>query len=194
MYISCSRLGEYMKQRVLCNLVISFFRIGLFTFGGGYAMLTLLEDEVVQRRKWLTHNEVLDLYAIGQTTPGVIMVNVATFIGFKKARYIGAIMATAAVAAPSLLVVTLLVLLLHNVADNPAVQKALTGINIAVAAMLCSAVLRLWQQSVRGGGGLLILCSSFFAVQLLGLSAIVVIPAAALVGLLQWKWGADATE
>lgn len=183
-----------MNHKVLLNLITSFFRIGLFTFGGGYAMLTLLEDEVVHRRKWLSHSEVLDLYAIGQTTPGVIMVNVATFIGFKQARYPGAVLATAAVVLPSLLVVSLLVLLLHNIADSSVVQKALAGINIAVAAMLCSAIVRLWQQSVKSWMGVLILCGAFFAVQWLGLSAIVVIPAAAIVGLAQWKWGNHAAE
>lgn len=194
MYIYRFNHGAVMKQSPLWHLISSFFRIGLFTFGGGYAMLTLLEDEVVRRRAWLTHEEVLDLYAIGQTTPGVIMVNVATFIGFKQARYVGALIATAAVVAPSLLIVSILVLLLRNFSDNLLVQKALAGINISIAAMLCAAVVRLWQQSVRGSLGALILGASFIGVQLLGLSAVVVLPAAALIGLLQWKWGRRAAE
>lgn len=183
-----------MKGNVLYSLVVSFFRIGLFTFGGGYAMLTLLEDEVVKRHKWLTHDEVLDLYAIGQTTPGVIMVNVATFIGFKQARYVGAFLATAAVVAPSLIVVSVLVLLLQNFSDISLVQKALRGINIAVAAMLCLAVIRLWQQSVKSNHTALILGFSFFGVQVLGLTAIVVIPFAALVGVIQWKWSKSESQ
>ncbi len=151
-------------------------------------MLTLLEDEVVKRHKWLTHEEVLDLYAIGQTTPGVIMVNVATFIGFQQARYIGAVLATVAVVTPSIIIISCMVLLLNNYAHTLWVQKALLGINIAVAAMLCSAVFRLWQQSVKSQMSALILGLSFLVVQFLGFSAIIVIPSAGLIGFAQWKW------
>lgn len=155
-------------------------------------MLTLLEDEVVNKRKWITHEEMLDLYAIGQTTPGVIMVNVATFIGYQRAGILGGIFATTAVLTPSLIIVSLLVLFLQNFADNLWVQKALIGINIAVAAMLCCAVYRLWKQSVKGVSGGVVLLVSFLLVQLWGFSTLVIIPGAALFGLIQWKVKQDA--
>lgn len=177
-----------MDTTVLRQLIFSFFRIGLFTFGGGYAMLTLLEDEVVGKQKWLTNEEVLDLYAIGQTTPGVIMVNVATFIGFKQAGYLGAAVATAAVVAPSLIVMSVLVLLLKTAEGSPFVQKALLGVHVAVAAMLCAAVVRLWQKSVTNIFTAAILLGAFVTVQVWSVSAVVLIPLAALLGYIQWKW------
>ena len=168
----------------LRHLFESFFRVGLFTFGGGYAMLTLLEDEVIRKRNWVTHEEMIDLYAIGQSTPGVIMVNTATFIGFNRAGYAGAVVATLAIISPSILIITLLATLLQGSGENVFVQKALVGINIAVAAMLFSAVIRLWKQTVKSISSGMILALSFFAVQLFGISTIVIVPLAALLGLL----------
>jgi len=165
-------------------LFVSFFRIGLFTFGGGYAMLSLLEDEVITKRNWINHKEMLNLYAIGQSTPGVIMVNTATFIGYNRAGYIGAVVATLAVIIPSIVIMTIVATLLEGLGESLWVQRALLGINISVAAMLLSAVIRLGKQSVKTVSSGIILAVSFLGVQLFGISTIVIVPLAALLGII----------
>ncbi len=168
----------------LIHLFISFFRIGLFTFGGGYAMLSLLEDEVITKRNWITHDEMLDLYAIGQSTPGVIMVNTATFIGFNRAGYGGALIATLAVICPSIIIMTIVATLLEGFGESVYIQKALLGVNIAVAAMLCSALFRLGKQSVKSISSGIVMAVSFLMVQLFGISTIVIVPIAAILGVI----------
>ncbi|MBR4132704.1 MAG: chromate transporter, partial [Oscillospiraceae bacterium] len=90
------------------ELFVSFFKVGLLTFGGGYAMLPMLQREVVEKRGWITEEQILDCYAIGQCTPGVIAVNTATFVGFRQAGVLGAAAATVGVVAPSLLIISAL--------------------------------------------------------------------------------------
>ncbi len=147
-------------------------------------MLTLLEDEVITKRSWVNHDEMLDLYAIGQSTPGVIMVNTATFIGFKRAGYLGALVATVAVIFPSIIIMSIVATLLEGIGDTVFIQKALLGVNISVAAMLCTALLRLGKQSVKNISSGVILATSFLMVQLFGISTIVIVPVAALLGAL----------
>ncbi len=175
------------QEGIILQLFISFLRIGAFTFGGGYAMLTVLEDEVVHHRNWISHEEMLDFYAIAQTTPGVIMVNVATFIGFKQAGLLGGILSTAAVITPSLIIVSVLTIFLQSFADNELLQKALTGINITVAAMLCSALIRLWKQSVKSVPMGILVVISFLLVQIWNISALIIIPFAAIFGIVQMR-------
>ena len=95
-------------MKLLFNLFISFFKIGIMTFGGGYAMLPMLENEIVTRNKWATMEEIMDYFAIGQCTPGVIAVNTATFVGYKKKKIIGGIVATLGVITPSIIIICLL--------------------------------------------------------------------------------------
>ena len=93
---------------LLLDLFCAFFRIGLFTFGGGYAMLPLLQREIVEKKKWATEEEMLDYFAVGQCTPGVIAVNTATFVGFKEKKLSGAIFATLGIVSPSLVIITVI--------------------------------------------------------------------------------------
>ena len=93
----------------LFDLFKAFFRIGGLTFGGGYAMLPMLEKEVVENKKWATSEELLDYYAVGQTTPGVIAVNTATFVGYKQRGIVGALFATAGVVFPSLVIIMIII-------------------------------------------------------------------------------------
>ncbi len=113
-----------------------FFKIGSVTFGGGYAMLPLLEEELSIKRKWTNREELLDYFAIGQMTPGIIAVNVATFVGYKRHKLIGGIFGTLGMVTPSIIIITIIAAFLSNFADNETVQKALVGVNIAVAAIL----------------------------------------------------------
>jgi chromate transporter len=125
------------------DLFWTFARIGGFTFGGGYAMLPILQREVVEKREWVTANELTDYYAIGQCTPGIIAVNTATFVGNRAKGTLGGIVATLGVVFPSLVIITLLAAFLQNFADLPIVQNAFAGIRAAVFILILQAVLKL---------------------------------------------------
>lgn len=168
----------------LKDLFLLFFKIGLFTFGGGYAMLPLLKDELVVKRRLLSEDELLDLYAIGQCTPGIIAINVATFIGYRQARLKGAVAATLGMVFPSLLIITLIAIVLKQYMYNRYVTYAFAGIRIGVVALIASVLVDLWRKNIRNyaDGTVFVL-----AVALLGvfsLSAVWVVIAAAVSALL----------
>lgn len=126
-----------------------FFKIGLFTFGGGYAMLPLLKSEVVDKRKFLSEGELLDLYSIGQCTPGIIAVNVATFIGYNQAKIKGAIASTLGMIMPSLIIITLIASCLENFMDNRYVVYAFYGIRICVVALIFNIIFDLAKKNLN---------------------------------------------
>lgn len=168
----------------LKDLFVLFFKIGLFTFGGGYAMLPLLKDELVSKRRMLTEEELLDMYAIGQCTPGIIAVNVATFIGYRQARIKGAIASTLGMIFPSLLIITLIALVLRQYMYNRYVSYAFAGIRIGVIALIASVVADLWKKNVRNytDGTIFVIALALLGV--FHLSAVWVVIAAALLALL----------
>ena len=170
--------------KTLWELFSIFFKIGLCTFGGGIAMLPILERDLVENRRWATEGELLDYFAIGQATPGIIAVNVATFIGYKKARVIGGCVATFGMVCPSLIIITLIALFISNFADIWWVQKALTGINVAVAAILTSAVYKFAKKSVKDVFGFCLLVISFVAIFVFNVGTIWVIIGSALIGII----------
>ena len=131
------------KPKELFKLFIAFFKIGALTFGGGYAMLPMLEREVVVKHKWATMEELMDYFAIGQCTPGVIAVNTATFVGYKKFGNIGGIIATLGVICPSVIIISLIASVLSVIYENPIVQHAFAGIGVAVCAILVQAILKI---------------------------------------------------
>ena len=138
-------------MKILINLFMTFFKTGLFTFGGGYAMLPILKDEVVTKHKWATEDELLNYFSIGQCTPGIIAVNVATFCGYKLKKITGAIVATLALVLPSLIIITLVASVLSHFLQDEAVLHTMRGIRIGVAAVLIKIVYdlgkRVWAQS-----------------------------------------------
>ena len=134
--------------RELLDLFLTFVRIGGLTFGGGYAMLPMLQREVVENKGWATEEELADYYAIGQCTPGVIAVNTATFIGNKRHGILGGIAATAGVIFPSLVIITLLAGVIHAYSHLAWVSQAFAGIRVCVCVLIFNAVLKLWQKSV----------------------------------------------
>ena len=135
-----------MKE--LLDLFFTFARIGGLTFGGGYAMLPMLQREVVEKRGWCTDEELMDYYAIGQCTPGIIAVNTATFVGQKTRGAAGGIMATLGVVAPSLVIITVIAAFIQNFADLAIVQNAFAGIRVCVCVLILNAVLKLLKSSV----------------------------------------------
>lgn len=135
-------------MKTLIQLFLIFARIGGFTFGGGYAMLPMLQREVVENKKWATQEELMDYYAIGQCTPGIIAVNTATFVGHKEKGVLGAIFATAGVITPSVIIVGIIAMFISNFQDYAIVQHAFAGIRAAVVALIASSIIKLAKKNV----------------------------------------------
>ena len=132
-----------------CDLFIAFFKIGAFTFGGGLAMMPMMQRELIQNRHWLTEDELIDYYAVGQSTPGIIAANVATFVGYKQFGVLGGIVATLGIVTPSLIIIMILATLINSINDYPIVQKALKGINVAVAALLTQVIVNFSKKTIK---------------------------------------------
>ena len=171
-------------MKTLIDLFFTFCRIGGLTFGGGYAMLPIIQKEIVEEKKWATEEEVLDYYAVGQCTPGIIAVNTATFIGYKVHGIIGAIVATLGVVFPSLIIITIIAALLKNFANYSILQHALSGIRVVVIALIVSAILKLAKTSIKNSTTLIIAIIAFILVAFVNLSPIYIVIAAACIGLI----------
>lgn len=174
-------MKEKFKQ--LWQLFVTFAIVGVTTFGGGYAMLPALQREVVDKRKWASDEEVMDWYAIGQCTPGVIAVNTATFVGQKQAGVIGGIFATLGVVFPSLVIITIIAAFIQNFAHLAAVQKAFAGIRVCVCVLILNAVVKLWKKSVVDWKTLVIFAAVFAGSVFLSVSPVVYVVIAALAGI-----------
>ncbi len=135
-----------MKE--LWELYLCFARIGAVTFGGGYAMLPILERELVIKRHWVTIDELMDYFAVGQCTPGIIAVNVSTFIGDKRKGAAGALAATLGFITIPIILITIIALCLRSFADLQVVKNAFAGIRVCVCVLILNAVTRLWKKSI----------------------------------------------
>ena len=124
------------RLKNLLELYLIFFKIGVVTFGGGLAMLPIIEKELVIKRGWVTKDKLLDYFAIGQATPGIIAVNVATFLGYSREGILGSLVATLGVVTPSIIIISIIAKFLSGFSENVTVKKALAGINVVVAALL----------------------------------------------------------
>lgn len=172
---------NFMKQ--LFDLFFTFVRIGGLTFGGGYAMLPMLQKEVVDKKKWASEEELMDYYAIGQCTPGVIAVNTATFIGYKISGISGAVSATLGIIFPSLIIITVIALFLQNFAHLSVVQHAFSGITVCVCVLILSAVIRLGKKSITDAAGLLIFLLVFILSITFDLSPVFLVIIAGFLGI-----------
>jgi len=179
-----------MKE--LFSLFLTFAKIGAFTFGGGYAMLPVMSRELVEKRGWITEDDLADYFAIGQCTPGVIAVNTATFVGSKQKGIAGGIFATLGVVFPSIIIISIIAAVLAGFADNPYVIHAFAGIRIAVCALILNSVIKLGKKSVKDW-----ICAVIFAVvaicaTVFKLSPIIFVLASAAVGIaVMWRKGAE---
>ncbi|MBR4121131.1 MAG: chromate transporter [Spirochaetales bacterium] len=156
------------------------------TFGGGYAMLPILEREVVTNHGWATSEQMLDYYAIGQCTPGIIAVNVATFIGYSERGVFGAIFATLGMLFPSLLIITSLASVLQLFQDNVYVQKAFGGIRIAVCALIASTVIKLAKKTIRSIIAAIITIATLCLELFLGVSPVIIVASVIVFGLIMY--------
>lgn len=178
----------------LWDLFFTFARIGLFTFGGGYAMLPMIQKEVVEKKQWATEQQVLDYYALGQATPGIIAVNTATFIGYEKRGVIGGIMATLGMIFPSLVIIMTIATFIAQAQEMALVQHAFRGIRIAVVVLILSTVVKLAKRTVKTVQSGVLFAAALLLILVVGVSpALVVIGAAALgAGYAAWTAGRSA--
>jgi len=174
---------------IYLQLFLTFAKVGVMTFGGGMAMLPMLQREIVKNRGWATDEEMLDYYAIGQCTPGIIAVNTATFVGYKKKGIPGAILATLGIVFPSIVIITVLAGVLTVVSGNIYVQKAFAGIRIAVAAQIFVSVCRLAKKAIIGANTAIVAVLGFLAQLLLGLSPILITACVIAYGILLYFIG-----
>ena len=128
-------------MNILIDLFLTFAKIGLFTFGGGYAMISVIENNCVERKQWITHDEMMDVTVIAESTPGPIAINCATFTGYKKAGFMGALVATFGIVLPSFVVIYLISMLLDNFLELTIIANAFKGIKIAVGLLILDAAI-----------------------------------------------------
>lgn len=169
-------------MNIFLELLISFVKIGFLTIGGGYVMLPMMQSELIEKKHWITEEELLDYYAVGQSTPGIIAVNVATFVGYKKAGVTGGIVATLGIIAPSLIIITALAGVIQSIDQYPNVQKAMSGINVAVCALITDATLNFIKKGVKNFVTLLVLLASFLLIYYVKVPSYLIVLGAAFLG------------
>lgn len=168
-------------MRAYWELAWTFARIGSLMFGGGYVMLPLLQREVVEKKGWVSQEELLDCFAISQCTPGVIAVNAATYVGYRQKGIVGSVIATVGVIVPSLIMICILAGVLQQLAHYPAVVSAFAGIRVAVAALVTATLWRLYRKGVKGAfaNGLF---AAALVLSLLGVNPVWIVVGAAALG------------
>lgn len=126
-------------MKKIIELFVTLFKIGLFTFGGGYAMISIIEDNCVEKKKWITHDEMMNVTVIAESTPGPIAINCATFVGYKVAGMMGAVFATLGVVLPSFVIILIIPFFLDNFLEIPVIANAFMGIKVAVGILILNA-------------------------------------------------------
>jgi chromate transporter len=168
----------------LLGLFLTFAKIGSITFGGGLTMLPLLTREIVQKKKWATEEELIDYYAVGQATPGIIAVNTATFVGYKVKGIWGALFATLGVVSPSFVIILVIASFLQNFSKYVIVQNAFSGIRVAVGVLILNAIIGLLKKSVVNKISTVIFIVTCLFGIVLNISPIYIVIAACIIGIL----------
>lgn len=171
-------------MRELIEIFWIFFKMSGVTFGGGYAMLPILQREIVDKRAWMTHERIIDYYAVSQGLPGIIAVNVSIFIGKEKKGVLGGIAGALGIVGPCLVIITVIAALLSSFHTLPVVRNAFAGVAVCVAALILEAVTTLWKKAVIDKVGLLIFAIVFIGMAVYELSPIILILASASAGIL----------
>lgn len=177
-----SRVKADRKMKEIIKLYGTFFKIGIMTFGGGYAMLPMIQREIVEKHQWATEEEVMNYYAVGQCTPGVIAVNTATFIGYFQKGILGSLAATLGVITPSILIITVIAAFIQGYSDAAVVQHAFSGITAAVAVLIMNAVIKLWKSGVKGVFGMLVFAAALIADVILDVPTVFIVISAVVLG------------
>ena len=171
------------KLKTLKDLFCTFFKIGAFTFGGGYAMISIIQKEAVENKKWVSDEDILDVVAIAESTPGPIAINSSTFIGYKVMGFWGAFFATLGTVLPSFIIISEIAYFLGRFNEYNVVKFAFNGIRAGVFVLIINAFLSMYKKSPKGAISWGIMALSFLGVALFDLPVIAVLIACALVGL-----------
>lgn len=161
-----------------------FFKMSSVTFGGGYAMLPILQREVVDKHNWMTHERIIDYYAVSQALPGIIAINVSVFIGKERKGFWGGVAGALGMVSPCLVIISIIAAFLSNFQEVPLVRHAFAGVTICVAALILDAVIGLWKKAVVNLFGVFIFIISFSALLFLNTSPIILVVASASIGIL----------
>lgn len=170
------------KFKLCIQLFTSFFKIGLFTFGGGMAMIPFIQRETVEKHGWIEEKDILEILAISESTPGPIAINTATFIGYQKAGVFGSAAATFGVVLPSFIIISIISLFLKQFMELKAVEYAFMGIRAGVIALVIKALIKLWRSCPKNLISYIIIALAFVAA-VLGVNVIIIIICAGLIGL-----------
>ncbi len=190
---SGARENEY-KMKELWELYFAFFRIGGLTFGGGLTMLPMLKYELVEKKNWISEEELIDCYAIGQCTPGIIAVNTATFVGYRRKGIMGGMISTLGMISPSILIITAVALCLSQFMDNIWLSHALMGVRGVVCALMLNTVITLARKSLVSWVTWVICIVAFLLSMLTDIPLIVIVLLAGIVGIIMEKFGKKKEE
>ena len=171
-----------MKE--LLNIYLKFLKIGSVTFGGGYAMLPILRREIVEKENWLTEEEVMDFYAIGQSMPGIIAINVGSFIGYKQKGAAGAVAAALGVVSPCLVIITIIAAFLSNFPDNVYVRHALSAVSVCVCALIVDSIIAMWKKGVKDIFGFALFAVMLVAMTFTEASPVILVVMSAIGGII----------
>ncbi len=172
-----------LKDNLYLQLFLEFFKLGLFTIGGGMAMIPLIQNIVVDQKKWMTEEEAVDCIAVSQGLPGVIAINMATFIGRQKKGTLGSIFATIGVILPSFIIIILIVELLHGIGDNPYLNGALAGIKAAATGLIAYSAYKVGKKVLTGPFQWILAIGGFVGIVCFGVNAVWIILAGIFLGL-----------
>lgn len=176
-----------MKE--LFELYMAFFRIGGLTFGGGLTMLPMLKYELVEKKHWVEENDLLDYYAVGQCTPGIIAVNVSTFVGYKKRGVVGSIFSTLGMISPSLIIVSILALFLKQFMEYEVVAHAVGGIKIVVCALMLNTVVTMARKTIKNIVAGVVALVAFVLAMFTPIPTVLIVVLAGLFGIILYKTG-----
>lgn len=175
--------GRKLYFKKLWQLFAVFFKIGAFTFGGGYAMIPFIQKEISEKRKWLTDEEILEIVAISESTPGPVAINSATFVGYKICGFWGSFLCTAGVVLPSFLIILCVSGVLELVKDYKAVKYAFMGIRAGVLALILKALIKMYKACPKGKVSYIVMGISFILAAVVKIDVIIVVICCALIGL-----------
>ena len=175
------------KAKRILTLFLTFFKIGAFTFGGGYAMIPLIQRETVDNHKWVTEDDILEIIAIAESTPGPIAINSATFVGYRTCGVLGSVAATLGVVLPSFAIIFALSFVLRQFQELKAVQYAFNGIRAGVMALLCKALWGMYKKNKKNWASYTIMAGSFLLTAIVDVSVLPVLAGCAVFGLITAK-------
>ena len=175
-------MNEKLKKAL--QLFLTFFKIGAFTFGGGYAMIPLIQKEVVEEKKWITDDDILEIIAIAESTPGPIAINSATFVGYRVCGFWGSFFATLGVVLPSFVIILIISFVLSEFQNIKAVQYAFEGIRAGVLALLIKALWGMYKKTPKNIVSYIVIALSFITVAIIDAPVLLVIIGCALFGLI----------